>query len=189
MDSIDTRDLRCFVALAEEGQWRGATRRLGVTRWRLGRILKQLDRQFDGPLLYEEAGALILTEAGHALLISARAILERRRPPTPATPRHPTPMHGPRTHLTIGVLDHSLPDLVARVLMDFHLRFPRIALHIREGSTRGQINALETGAVDVGFIRLPDASHGIHLETLSEDPLYVVLPPRHPLFDADSVAL
>lgn len=184
MDCIDTQTLRYFAAVAEEGHLRNAARRLGVSAWRLKRVIKQLERQFDGPLTQADGGALSLTEEGRALLVSARAVLACWH----STPTSPAP-HSVPDHLVIGVLDHSLPDLVARVLMEFHQHFPRVALRIREGSTNAQMQALENNELDVGFVRLPRHTDRAHLETLIEDPLYVVLPPHHRLLNHDNVAL
>ncbi len=74
-----TEDLRCFVAAADELNFRRAAARVGLTPAALGQRVRQMERRLEISLFERTTRRVRLTEAGERLLPEARSTLERLR--------------------------------------------------------------------------------------------------------------
>jgi molybdate transport repressor ModE-like protein len=72
---VEIRELRAFIAVAEEGSVSAAGRRLHVSQSAVSQTIQSLERQLGVRLLVRGAGGVTLTEAGTTLLRSARALI------------------------------------------------------------------------------------------------------------------
>lgn len=68
--------LGVFVDVAREGSFSGAGRRRGLTPSSIGRQIDALEEHLDTPLFLRSTRLLTLTDAGEALLVRARQILD-----------------------------------------------------------------------------------------------------------------
>ncbi len=184
MDRISSEDLRDFLTVAEEGDFSRAARRLGREPAALKESLRELERDIGAPLFIVNPAAVSLTGAGDALVISARALLASQA--ASRAPGRRLPANG---QLRIGVPAAPLPPLVPRILTAFRTLFPRVALNIREAADGTQLRELEAGLLDLGFVHSTGDTAALPWESLSEETLCVVLPPRHPLLALRTVAL
>jgi LysR family transcriptional regulator, benzoate and cis,cis-muconate-responsive activator of ben and cat genes len=73
---VQLHHVRYFTATVDEGSVSGAARRLHVTQPGLSRQLRQLEAELGVPLFDRDAGRLVLTRSGAALLPVARQLLE-----------------------------------------------------------------------------------------------------------------
>jgi len=76
MDRLETRDLRYFVAVAEELHFGRAADRLGIAQPPLSRAIRQIERRVGVPLLTRTSRHVALTPAGEVLLHEARKALD-----------------------------------------------------------------------------------------------------------------
>lgn len=74
---MELRELRVFVAVAEEGGMSAAARRLHVSQSALSQTVTALERQLGVKLLVRSSSGVRTTEAGAVLLSEARAVLAR----------------------------------------------------------------------------------------------------------------
>src|SRR6187431_2034618 len=75
MSDLETRQLRYFVAVAEELHFGRAAERLGMAQPPLSRAIRDLERQLGAQLLERTTRQVTLTPAGEVLLREARAAL------------------------------------------------------------------------------------------------------------------
>jgi len=73
----DFRRLYAFVVVAEELHFRRAAARLSMSQSPLSRIIKGLERDLGVTLFRRTRRSVNLTEAGEALLIETRCLIER----------------------------------------------------------------------------------------------------------------
>src|SRR4029453_9420671 len=71
----EVRELRYFVAVAEERRFTRAAERLFITQQSLSAAIAQLERRLGVELFRRDRQGLTLTPAGQALLVAARSIL------------------------------------------------------------------------------------------------------------------
>ena len=75
----EVRELRYFVAVAEEGRFTRAAERLYITQQSLSAAIGQLERRLGVELFIRDRRGLRLTPGGETLLTAARSILTAGR--------------------------------------------------------------------------------------------------------------
>lgn len=175
---MNFRQLQAFLAVAEEGSFTRAARRLGVAQPSLSQQVRALEDRLGGALIERLPRGIRLTPAGKALLPEAQAAVravERGR----AAARMALGLETGELEvatllsLTVGIL----PDAIGR----WHARFPDIAIRMIEYTHRSLLEEdVRTGVGDIALGPRPLGWAG-PVEPLGFEELVVVLPPSDPL--------
>src|SRR6185437_1285557 len=118
---MDLRQLKYFVAVAEERHMGRAAERLHLSQPPLSRQIQSLERELGVPLFIRTARGVDLTDAGQALLQDARAI---RLLAAQAGERAQRVGKGELGTLDVGVFGSSLLNVVPRLLARFSETHP-----------------------------------------------------------------
>ncbi len=183
MIAMDLRHLSYFVAVAEEGSFTRAARRLYVSQPALSQRVRKLEDELGAALFYRRGRHVELTEAGRTLLEGAygmeRAINAAREAAGVGAGR-----------LRVGFVEYANHAVLPEVLRVFRRLRPDAQLEYREGCTAEQVGALREGEIDVGFVGLPlEDRSGLLLERVARVELMAALPQGHRLAARQAVAL
>lgn len=178
--AMELRHLRYFVAVAEEGHITRAADRLGMQQPPLSKQIKAIERELDVQLFRRKARGVELTDAGHAFLEDARAmlgLLGRAFETTRRTAR------GEQGRLCIGVTSTApLHPLVPRAIRAFREACPKVSLTVEECLSNELIERLRNERMDAAFIRTSLADpNGLVVHPLLQEPMVVALPSNHVL--------
>ncbi|MEV0614532.1 LysR family transcriptional regulator [Nonomuraea sp. NPDC050404] len=172
---VHLRELRYFVAVAEDLNVTRAAERLFVSQPALSKQLRVLERQLGFPLFERTSGGVLLTRQGAALLPAARELLERWN----------AGVEGARAAAPTGTLVIGMQTAVGRGLQQEALRRFRAAMPGWEVSLRlvgwdDPSGGLADGSSDVAFIWLP-VPPGLRTYVLATERRGVAMPADHPL--------
>ncbi len=183
---MDLRQLRYFVAVAEERHYGRAAQRLHMSQPPLSMQIKALERELGIELLERTSRRVALTDAGRAFLEQARTILgavEEAREVARGAER------GRQGRLEVGFISSATLSLLPPSIRLFRERFGGVELELKELTSAQQVDALYEGGIRVGLVRLPLRAPGIRFEPVLEERLVVALPSGHPLEGLDRVSL
>ena len=147
---MELRHLRYFVAVAEELHFRRAADRLHMSQPPLSQQIRALEEELGVTLLERTQRRVTLTAAGAAFYERAREILAAVEDASRLVKRV---NRGEVGRLAVGFVGSAMYALVPEVLGTFASRYGEVALHLRELTTSAQLRQLESGQIDVGFIR------------------------------------
>ena len=175
---IDTRLLRYFAAVAEEGNLTRAAERLFVSQPALTKQIRQLERQLGVPLFTRSRAGMTLTAAGRALAGQVPAVLggldQALREPKAAASRA-------ARVLRVGFLAGAANEATQQIIAEFGRRRAGRPL---DGPHAG----LASGDVDAALLRLPfPGQDSLRTEVLFTEPRWVALPAAHPLATRDVI--
>ncbi len=163
--------MRSVVVLADHRNFGRAAAALFITQPALTKQIRKIEERLGGALFIRKPRQLTLTRAGEVFVERARCLLLEARNAVDVSRRA---MRGEAGLLRIGFglpsMATGLPDLVQR----FRRRFPLVQISLREMSTPPQLTALASGALDVGFVRLPIEDERIRSVPLFTDRLMIV---------------
>lgn len=183
---VDTRLLRYFVAVAEEGGFTAAAERLFVSQPGLSRAIRQLERDLGVELFVRTSRSVRLSAAGQALLPAATELLASwtagRRAARSAEAA------GSQV-LRLGFESTGAGKLTTRARAGFAERHPGVTVEPRRYDWGGEVPALKDGQVDVAFIWLPNDTTGLHIEIVAEEGRAVGMPSGHRLAAKDSLSI
>ena len=145
---MELRHLRYFVAVAEELNFRKASERLRVAQPALSRQIQDLEADVGTKLLARNTSRVRLTDAGSAFLVECRLILSQSQHAI-AVARDSA--KGLRGRLNVGYLAPLLTGFIPPALSAFGSKYPNVDLRMVELSNPEQLEALESGAIQVGF--------------------------------------
>jgi DNA-binding transcriptional LysR family regulator len=145
---MELRHLRYFVAVAEELNYRKAAGRLRVAQPALSSQIQDLEHELGVRLLDRNTGGVRLTDAGAAFLEETRLTLAQAQR---AGQVARAAAKGLRGRLTVGYLAPLLMGFMPASLKGFHEKFPEVDVSLVEMPLGEQIEALESGAIQVGF--------------------------------------
>ncbi len=177
---MDLRQLRYFVTVAEEGHITRAAERLKMEQPPLSRQIKGLERELDVLLFLRKPRGVELTDAGRALLESAREILARVDRSIEVTQRT---ARGEEGQVRLGAAPTApFHAFVPRVIRAFREAFPGVTLTLEESLSHDLFARLRNEQIDVAFFRSPpfDAA-GLTLTQLLHEPMVMAVPRGNPL--------
>ncbi|MCG8466741.1 MAG: LysR substrate-binding domain-containing protein [Gemmatimonadetes bacterium] len=171
------KQLRYFIAVAEDLHFGRAAERLVVSQPPLSQQIRKLERAL-GHDLFSRKPSVRLTPAGEAFLPAARQVLTGVDRAVDLTRRAAV---GEIGHVAVGFAASAAVSALPEIVRACRQELPDVAITMRELSTAEQTRALISGSIDVGFLREPNPNEALHAEASMEEPLIAVLAEEHPL--------
>jgi DNA-binding transcriptional LysR family regulator len=182
---VHLRDLRYFVAVAEELHFTRAAERLHVSQPALSRQIRLLERHLRCDLFVREPRVIRLTAAGEVLLAHARDVLDRWDVGTAAVNAAAVQA---RRVLVVGIQTSVGRDLQRRTLAGFTERQPEWRLSLRLCPWDDPAAGLTDGTSDVAFVWLPTPDDSeLVTAVLYREPRWIALPDDHRLAERVTV--
>ncbi|MDJ1645265.1 LysR family transcriptional regulator [Streptomyces pakalii] len=182
---MEMRELRYFVAVAEELHFGRAAERLGIAQPALSRALAGLEGRLGVVLLERSSRRVRLTDAGTVLLSEARAILAAAE----AAARRTREAAERQPRIALAVKAGTAGELLAKVLDAYAAHPGACAVDLLLCEAHEQRERVCSGQADVALLHLPfDAVTGLDTEALLTEGQVVVLPGDHPLAGRTAVS-
>ncbi len=179
---METRELRYFVAVAQELHFGRAARRLGITQPPLSRAIRRLERRLGTPLLDRGNRAVSLTDAGAVLLREGCAALDAIEAAERRTRRAGLAAGSGRPRLTLVAKAGASGELLSTLLAAYAAEPDAVAVDVLLCGIGEQGRLLRDGRADVALLHRPfDSTRGLDYEELREEGQVAVLPAGHPL--------
>jgi DNA-binding transcriptional LysR family regulator len=174
----DIRQLRQFVAVAEELHFRRAAERLHMTQPPLTQAMRSLEASLDVPLFDRSKKKVSLTPGGKALLDYARRLI-RAADELPRVVK--AAADGQTGRLRLAFVSTVAYGRVPGWISGFRHANPGVLLELREATLDVQLAALSSDQVDAGFIlhALGAAPVGFSALSLLVEPFLIALPANH----------
>ena len=182
---MELRQLRYFIAVAEELHFTRAAARLHIAQPPLSQQIRQLEVELRTPLLRRTSRRVELTPAGQAFLHEARRVVAQAERAAQVAREA---AGGPSARLDLGFVDSSLHGYLPQLLRQFRAERPDVHVSLREMSSGQQVDALQRGALQVGLLRPARAGPQLAMEEIGRERLVVALPIDHPLGGRDELA-
>jgi len=202
--NYELRQLRYFVAVAEELHFGRAAHRLHMTQPPLSQTIQAFEAALGTPLFARTNRSVALTPAGLALLPEARRILQQAATLPDLAQRAAAGEIGRLSLAFVSSADYSV---LPAFLREFRAAYPQVQIDLREATSDVQLEDLMQNRVDAGLLipPLPDkakieldyarvlseplilaaphglkelrAKHPVNLTTLADQPL-IIFPRR-----------
>ena len=175
--NITFRQLRLFMALAESGSVSAAARMVHVTQPTASMGLKEITDAVGVPLYEVVARKIHLTQMGHQLVKTARAISGEWE----AFEQHVDSVKGlTRGQLRVAVVS-TAKYFIPRILGTFCAQYPQIDISLEILNRDGVVKRLEENLDDLYIMSQPPLNIDIDDEIFLPNPLLLVAAKDHPL--------
>ncbi|WTI42519.1 LysR family transcriptional regulator [Streptomyces sp. NBC_00589] len=174
------RDLRYFVAVAEDLHFTRAAERLFVSQPALSKQIRMLERQLGAELFERDRQGVRLTAVGSALLPYARRVLADWDAASDAVERAKAEQ---QATLVVGMsTSPGRGGLLPAIRSRFSEACPAARVELRQVSWTDSSAGLADGSVDAAFVWLPvPDEERYEWVVVAEEPRHVALPDTHPL--------
>lgn len=164
---MNLEQLQSFVEVARIGHFTRAAAHLHLAQPSLSRQISTLESDLGAELFHRARGNITLTDAGESLLPLAKRMLADAE-----TVRHEMQeLAGLRKgRVRIGATPTLCISLVPDVLATFHAAYPGIDLHLTEQGSRGLLEELAGGTLDLALI-VTDEDRLAQTSSLQRTPL------------------
>jgi DNA-binding transcriptional LysR family regulator len=185
---MELRQLSHFLAVAEERHFTRAAARVHLTQSSLSSSVRALERELDSDLFVRSTRQVELTEAGRALLPTARRTVAAAEDARDAVAAVRGLVRG---HLGIGAIQSlgqvDLPGLVAR----FHRRHPAVTLRIHHLGAPELVRRTADGEIDLAIVDLPLGPQGsrVRAQTIATESLELAVAADDPIAHRSRVRL
>ena len=178
---MDIKQLRYFVAIAEEKQITKAAKRLHMAQPPLSQQLKKMEEELDVLLFNRKGNTLELTQAGVALYQKATDIIRVFEEMIKETKEMVGGLSG---NLRIGVNTFSDFQL-AGYLNEFHKRYPNVYYTVYQGNSVELTKMIKEGLLDIGYVIFPIESHEVNILPIKTEPFVYLT--NEPVEDSEAI--
>ncbi|WP_188778350.1 LysR family transcriptional regulator [Marmoricola endophyticus] len=185
---MESRELRYFVAVAEESHFGRAAERLKMAQPPLSRAIAQLERRLGADLFVRTPRGVDLTSTGETLLREGRAALaafeaaERRALRDARSPG--------RAPVVLTAKAGASSELMAKLLDAYAAEPDAVEVDVVLSPPRHQALMLRDGRADVAILHKPfDDLSGFDTDPLTVEDQVLILPSGHPLSTRSSITV
>jgi DNA-binding transcriptional LysR family regulator len=175
---MELRQLRYFIAVAEEGGFRRAAARLFMAQPPLSQQIAALERELGVQLFDRTARGSELTVAAHALLPHARRAIAAADATVAASK---SLRDGTEGTLRLSFVSSASLSVVPRILSHYGERWPLVGFDLHELPNDQQIERIRNGHLDAGVVRAKTGHEELESLWLMDEPLVAAVPRHHAL--------
>lgn len=181
------KQLGMFMAVAEELHFGRAAMRLGMSQPPLTKQIQILEHSLKIKLFERSRRGTKLSLAGKAILPAVKQfayqteILEKVIQEV---------ICGKTGILQVGAITSAMLETVPNILTQLKKKHPEVTVYVKEIDSVEAIPALETGELDIAFVRLDGKTKsGIETKILSKDVLAVAMPKTHEFCQSSQISI
>lgn len=178
---MEFRQLKYFIAVAEESSFSRAAERLHISQPPLSTQVMMLEKELGVQLLDRSNRGVSLTAAGAVFYEEMRAVLLRLEQ---GKTRAQQAGQGHVGAISIGFVSIADYGILPPALKEFRSRFPQVEVHLHELTTDAQIREMRLGRLDIGIALGPIREGDLSFEALTHEELMLAMPTGHRLAKA-----
>lgn len=167
---MDIKQLRYFIAIAEEKNITAAANRLHMSQPPLSILLKQLEDELGVKLMERHGKSMELTDKG--TLLYQRALQLVNSVEEIKNELHETE-EGKRGVLSVGINTLSVSGF-SEILHSFHKKYPLVSLKVVQNDSLYLSEMVKSRAIEMAFVRLPLEHRGLTYHHLLNEPFVFV---------------
>jgi len=175
---MELRQLRYFLAVAEEKSFSRAAERLHISQPPLSTHMQSLEKELGVRLVDRTNRGVTLTPAGQVFQDEIRQVLRRLEQ---ARVKAQNAGHGELGELSIGFVSIADYGILPPALRRFRERFPKVEVQLHELTTDAQIKGVRSGTLDLGIGLGPVNEPDLVFEPLLRERLLLAAPAAHRL--------
>jgi LysR family transcriptional regulator, benzoate and cis,cis-muconate-responsive activator of ben and cat genes len=181
---MELRQLKYFLAVADELNYGRAAARLNVAQPSVTRAVQALENELGVTLLLRDKRRVELTPAGRVFANEARGLLAGLETGTRQARRVE---RGEAGTITIGFEGLFSFAFIPRAVQAFQARYPHVTVEFLEMSAADQAAALKDRRIELGFVVPPIDDRAIELEVVGSESLMLAMPAAHHLAQQPTV--
>lgn len=175
---MELRQLRYFMAVAEEKHFTRAAAKLYISQPALSQQMKLLEAELGAPLFDRSGRRVQMTPAGEILFHHARRVVQELDEAQTALDELAGLQRG---SLRVGVVQtvnaYLMPDVVAA----FTSAYPAVKLQVEELASGEIEQRVLEGMLQLGIGFVPTSTEGVESQQLFQEELVLVVARHHPL--------
>jgi DNA-binding transcriptional LysR family regulator len=184
---VELRQIRSFLSIAETLHFGRTAELIHLSQPALSLQIRALEEEVGVRLFERNRRKTTLTAAGAAFRDDAAAALSQLEQ---AIRRARLAASGKLGLLRIGFVSTAGSEIVPNIVRQFRQLNPEVEFSLRNILTAEQVQMLETGSLDIGFLRVPIREHSaLDVVTVHREPFVLVVPSSHKLAKRKRVRL
>src|SRR6202043_3637491 len=184
---MELRQIRSFLSIAETLHFGRTAEMIHLSQPALSLQIRALEDEIGVRLFERNRRKTALTAAGIAFREEATGALLRL---DQAVHKAKLAAKGKLGILRIGFISTAGNEIVPTIIRQFRELNADVEFSLRKILTADQIQMLETGSLDIGFLRLPIGGHSeLEVVTVHREPFVLVVPASHKLAKRKKVRL
>ena len=186
---MDIRHYRSFIALAEEGSFTSAARKLHLVQSGLSVTIKEMEEELGVKLVQRTTRRVSLTDAGVLFLQYARPALTMLNDGMEAVRSQSRIVRG---RITLGILQSLSPYInLPAVLGKFHAQYPDVDFTVRSVDSPLAPELVREGSIDLCFhaVTTKKLTAGVDATPFVQDSLVAICASKHPFAQRKTVTL
>lgn len=183
---MELRQLRNFLAVAEELHFGRAAKRLHISQPALSFDIRKLEQRMGVQLFLRTNKEVRLTQCGDALLIKCRSLLQSADELQQMLRSY---AQGKQGFIRLGFINSMLYRGLPEAIQRFSQRYPGVDIALKEMGTQEQILALERHQIDIGCANGAHFPPSIRASAVVEEGFVCCLPHAHPLSEQPGITL
>ncbi|MGQ5720443.1 LysR family transcriptional regulator [Pseudochrobactrum asaccharolyticum] len=186
VDEMQHLALRYFQEVARTGSITEASLQLNVSASAISRQITKLEQDLNVALFERRPRGMVLSQAGELLSQHVtRLTLDTERALADVKEMHEI-QHG---IVKIATYEGFSILVLAEIIAQFQQQFPSVEIQVWVGNSIDICQRISNGQSDIGIVYSYAAPSHLQVEFITKRPIYVLMPPDHPLAQYEEITL
>lgn len=174
---MEDHKLKIFCAVAETGSFSKASKIVNLTQPAVSLQIQALEELYETALFDRTGKNITLTPAGKLLYKYSKDILNLYS----SAEREINATIGlSKGNLSVGASSTIGNYLLPTIIIAFRKKYPKIDVNLVVSNTKGIVEFLNAGRIDLGLVEGEVSKQSLEIERLLDDELVLIMPPDHP---------